>query len=373
MKVDLAASDIPAWWNSRFLRAARREPVDRLPVWLMRQAGRFMPEYREIRGSGDFRAFCRDPQRCARVMEIAVQKLGVDAAILFSDLLVILEPLGLEVVYRGDGPQILNPLRHPDDVRRLRPLENVEPLAYVIEAVRETRRRLPPDVPLIGFAGAPFTLASYAIEGGSGAKSFAQTKAFMYCHEEAWSRLLELLAEAVGRFLLAQIEAGVAAVQIFDSWVGCLSPDDYRHFVLPQTQKCLARLPAGFPVIHFATGNPALLPLLDAAGGTVMGIDWRIRLEDAFRLVGSRKAVQGNLDPAVLLGPISHIERAVRELLRQWNGRRGYIFNLGHGVLPQTPVEHVKYLVDLVHEESERILAQSAEEADAAPEDMSPA
>ncbi len=350
------AKERPAWWESRFLRAARREPVDRLPVWLMRQAGRFMPEYREIRGDGDFLNFCRDPRRCARVMEIAVRQLGVDAAIVFSDLLVILEPLGLHVRYSGGGPQITNPIREPDDVRRLRPLESIQPLEFVLEAIWETYRLLPAEIPLIGFAGAPFTLASYAIEGGSDGKSFLRTKSFMYRFEEAWFDLLELLARAVGRFLSAQIEAGVAAVQIFDTWAGCLSPSDYEQFVLPQMRKCFASLPADFPVIHFATGNPALLPLMDEAGGTVLGVDWRIRLDEAFRVVGARKAIQGNLDPAVLLAPKAMIEKAVRQLLHQWNGRPGYIFNLGHGVLPQTPVEHVKYLVDLVHEESARIL-----------------
>ncbi|MCS7236883.1 MAG: uroporphyrinogen decarboxylase [Thermoguttaceae bacterium] len=349
--------------NSRFMRAARREPVDQLPVWLMRQAGRFMPEYRAIRGTGNFLDFCRDPQRCAQVMQVAVENLGVDAAILFSDLLVVLEPLGLRVEFPPDGPQVANPIRTPDDVKQLRPLESLEPLSYVLEAAELTRQLLPSHIPLIGFAGAPFTLASYAIEG-SGSKSFHLTKRFMYQHEDAWFELLRLLGEAVTRFLLGQIAAGAGAVQIFDTWVGCLSPDDYRYFVLPQMTECFRALPASVPSIHFATGNPALVPLMAQAGGSVIGLDWRIRLEDAWKILGDQAVIQGNLDPAVLLGPQERIRRVVTDLLHQWAGRPGYIFNLGHGVLPQTPVENVKYLVRLVHEESRRILEQSKREVE---------
>ncbi len=346
----------PEWWNSRFMRAVRREPVDRLPVWLMRQAGRYMPEYRAIRNGDDFLRFCRDPDRCAKVMQIAVERLGVDAAILFSDLLVLLEPLGLKLVYTEDGPRILNPIRLPEDIHRLQPLEKLDSLEFVFAAIRRTRERIAPELPLIGFAGAPFTLASYAIEGQSGGSSFIRTKQFMYQHEEAWFTLMNLLAEAIGKFLVAQIVAGVSAVQIFDTWAGCLGPDDYKHFVAPATQAVFKALPPEVPAIHFATGNPALLPWIDEVGGTVIGLDWRIRLEDAWKLLGERKAIQGNLDPAVLLGPRERIEKAVDEILRQWNGRPGYVFNLGHGVLPQTRLENVQFLVKLVHERSEKIL-----------------
>lgn len=351
------------WWNSRLLRAIRREPVDQLPVWLMRQAGRFLPEYRRLRGEGNFLDFCRNPRLCAEVMRIAVETLGVDAAILFSDLLVVLEPLGFCLEYAQDGPHVANPIRSPEDVKRLRPLESLEPLDYVLEAVQETRRVLPAELPLIGFAGAPFTLASYAIEGKGGSKAFHFTKRFMYQHEAAWFELLELLGQAVSRFLRGQIEAGVAVVQLFDTWVGCLSPDDYRHFVLPQMKQCFRQLPEVVPTIHFATGNPALLPLLAEAGGRVIALDWRIRLADAWQCLGDEAVLQGNLDPAVLLAPPERIRQAVKDLLDQWAGRPGYIFNLGHGVLPQTPVEHVKYLVQLVHEESRRILDHHASQA----------
>jgi len=349
----------PPWWDSRFMRAARREPVDRLPVWLMRQAGRYMPEYRTIRNGDDFLKFCKDPDRCAKVMQIAVERLGVDAAILFSDLLVLLEPLGLKLLYTEEGPRILNPIRHPENVYRLQPLEKLDALQFVFAAIQKTRERLPPEIPLIGFAGAPFTLASYAIEGQSGGNSFLQTKQFLYQHEDAWFGLMKLLADAIAKYLLAQIEAGVSALQVFDTWVGCLGPDDYKHFVAPATQAVFAALPPKVPTIHFATGNPALLPWMDQVGGTVMGLDWRICLEDAWKVLGDRKAIQGNLDPAVLLGPRESIERAVEKILGQWNGRPGYIFNLGHGVLPQTPFENVQFLVRLVHERSQKILEQT--------------
>jgi uroporphyrinogen decarboxylase len=341
------------------MRAARREPVDQLPVWLMRQAGRYLPEYQKIRGDGDFLSFCKDPARCAEVMRLAVERLGVDAAILFTDLLVVLEPIGLQLRYGPAGPRILNPIRAPEDVKRLKPLEDLKELGYVLEAIARTREVIPPELPLIGFAGAPFTLAAYAIEGESDSKGFVATKKFMYQHEDAWFELLELLAVSVGQYLLAQIAAGVSAVQIFDTWVGQLGPDDYEMFVLEPTRRLFAQLPPEVPAIHFATGNPALLPLLDQAGGTVMGLDWRIRLADAWQWIGHRKAVQGNLDPAALLGPPQRIREAVLRLLEQWNGRSGYIFNLGHGVLPQTPVENVEYLVKLVHEESRRLLERN--------------
>lgn len=340
----------PAWHDGPFMKAARREPVERVPVWLMRQAGRYLAGYRAIRRKMSFLELCRRPDLCAEVMLAAVEQLGVDAAILFSDLLLILEPMGLRLEFAaGEGPVIHNPIRGPEDVDRLRELESVEPLDYVVEAVRRTREGLAEALPLIGFAGAPFTLASYAIEGGA-SRHYLHAKSLMYADAGAFDAVMARLARAVAQYLNAQIDAGAQAVQLFDSWVGCLGPDDYRRFVLPHTRWVIGHLRPGVPVIHFATGNPALLPLLREAGGDVIGVDWRVRLDDAWRAIGHDKAVQGNLDPAVLLSGPAEIRRRVQKVLDQAGGRPGHIFNLGHGVLPQTPVENAITLVESVHE-----------------------
>ena len=332
------------------MKAARREPTSRVPIWLMRQAGRYMAEYRAIRRKTTFLELCKTPALCAEVMLQAVDRLGVDAAIIFADLLPILEPMGLELEFTADeGPVIHNPVNQPRAVDRVRELDDLKPLDYVLETVRMTRSGLPDDLPLLGFAGAPFTLASYAIEGGA-SRSYRQTKVFMYGDRGAWDALMGRLARAVAKYLNAQIAAGAQAVQLFDSWVGCLGPDDYRRYVLPHTRAVIQAITPGAPVIHFATGNPALLPLMSEAGGSVIGIDWRIRLDEAWRAVGYDKAIQGNLDPAVLLTNPAEIRRRAKELLDQTAGRPGYIFNLGHGVLPQTPVENAVALVDAVHE-----------------------
>jgi uroporphyrinogen decarboxylase len=284
----------------------------------------------------------------------AVDRLGVDAAIIFSDLLPILEPMGLELEFaKGEGPVIFNPVRAPADVDRVRELENLGALDFVFETVRRTRADLPAKLPLIGFAGAPFTLASYAIEGGA-SRSYLHTKSLMYRDEGAWRTLMERLARTVTRYLNAQIAAGAQCVQLFDSWVGCLGPDDYRRYVLPYVKPLIAAITPGVPVIHFAAGNPALLPLVAEAGGHVMGIDWRVRLDDAWKTVGEDRAVQGNLDPLVLLTEPGEIRRRAREVLRQAANRPGHIFNLGHGVLQQTPVENAIALINAVHELSRR-------------------
>ena len=289
------------WYDSPFLRACRREPSQVTPVWLMRQAGRYMAEYRAVRNKVSFLELCKNPQLCSEVMVTAVQRLGVDAAIIFSDLLPILEPMGLDLEYaHGEGPVIHNPVRDAEDVERVLELESMESLHYVVETVQQTRRDLPEDIPLIGFAGAPFTLASYTIEGGS-SRNYLHTKTLMYRDEGAWRALMERLARAVTRYLDAQIAAGAQCVQIFDSWVGCLGPDDYRRYVLPYVRQIVRDLTPGVPVINFATGNPALLPLLAEAGSAVVGVDWRVRLDEAWATVGHDRAVQGNLDPAVLL------------------------------------------------------------------------
>ena len=344
----------PPWQDSPLLKAARREPVDRAPIWLMRQAGRYLPEYRSIRRKTTFLELCKNPDLAAEVMLRTVERLGVDAAILFADLLPILEPMGLLLDFpAGSGPVIGNPIREAADVDRLRELESMAGLEFVVETVRKTRAGLPDHLPLIGFAGAPFTLASYAIEGSS-SREYARTKSLMYRDRGAWDAILGRLARAVTRYLNAQIDAGAQLVQLFDSWAGCLGPDDYRAYVLPHTRKVIEGIRPGTPVIHFATGNPALLPLWSQTGAAVIGVDWRIRLDDAWRAIGDDKAIQGNLDPAVLLAEPVEIRRRAKEILRQAGKRPGHIFNLGHGVLPQTPPENVLALVEAVHEFSHR-------------------
>ncbi len=340
----------PPWYDSAFMRACRREPTDYTPVWLMRQAGRYMSEYREVRAKTTFLELCKNPQLCAEIMLTAVERLGVDAAIIFSDLLPILEPMGLDLEFaQGEGPLIHNPVRESSDVDRVIELDSVDALDFVMETVRLTRAQLPSDIPLIGFAGAPFTLASYAIEGGS-SRTFLHTKTLMYRDEGAWHALLERLSRSVTRYLNAQIAAGAQVVQLFDSWVGCLGPADYRRYVLPHTQAIFAALPPDVPAIHFAAGNPALLPPVVEAGGQVIGIDWRIDLDVAWKTVGYDRAVQGNLDPLVLLADTKEIRHRAAQVLDQAANRPGHIFNLGHGVTKQTPVENAIALIDAVHE-----------------------
>lgn len=336
--------------NSAFLRACRREPTDYTPIWLMRQAGRYMPEYRRIREQHGFLELCRNPRLCSEIMCTAVERLGVDAAIVFSDLLPILEPMGMDLEFaRGEGPVIHNPVRDPEDVDRIIELQSADSLHFVTEAVRQTRADLPSHIPLIGFAGAPFTLASYAIEGGA-SREFLHTKTLMYRDGAAWDALMARLTRAVIVYLNAQIAAGADAVQLFDSWVGCLGPDDYRRFVLPSMQTLISGMTPGVPVISFATGNPQLLPQLAEGGASVVGVDWRVRLDDAWRMIGPDRAVQGNLDPLALLADTKEIRRRAADILQQAAKRPGHIFNLGHGVVPQTPVDNARALVDIVHE-----------------------
>jgi uroporphyrinogen decarboxylase len=280
--------------------------------------------------------------------------LGVDAAIIFSDLLPILEPMGVDLEFaQGEGPVIHNPVRDAADVDRVLELESVDSLDFVMETVRQTRRDLPAQLPLIGFAGAPFTLASYVIEGGS-SRNYLFTKTLMYRDGGAWRELMQRLARAITRYLNAQIAAGAQCVQLFDSWAGCLGPDDYRTYVLPYVQQIIAGITPGVPVINFATGNPALVPLLAEGGSSVVGVDWRVRLDEAWQTIGHDRAIQGNLDPTILLADVAEIRRRAGEILDQAAGRPGHIFNLGHGVLQQTPVENAIALVDAVHELSRR-------------------
>jgi uroporphyrinogen decarboxylase len=318
----------------------------------MRQAGRYMPEYRTLRERHSLLDLCHTPELAAQVTLQPVERLGVDAAILFADILLPFEPLGLGLSFAaGEGPAIAHPVRRPADVERLRPVEPEADLGYVLEAVRLARQALPPGIPLIGFAGAPFTLASYAIEGeGDRTKAFARAKALMHQAPDTWHLLLSTLADLVGRFLAAQVRAGAQAVQLFDSWVGCLTPDEYRTHVAPHSRRALGlAAQAGAPVIHFGTGTAGFLEDFAAAGGDVIGVDWRIPLDDAWRRIGSARAIQGNLDPAALLAPAAERDRQVRDVLARAGGRPGHIFNLGHGVLPETDVAAVRAVVDLVH------------------------
>jgi uroporphyrinogen decarboxylase len=338
---------------SPFLAACRREPVPYTPIWLMRQAGRYMAEYRAVRERLGFLELCHSPDAAAEVTVTAVERLGVDAAIIFADILLVLEPMdvGLEFT-RGDGPRIARPVRASADVDRLRDVDPAA-LAYVYDAIRRARAALPRATPLIGFAGAPFTLASYLIEG-SGSRTYARTKTLMLADSGAWRALMERLARTVAAYLNAQIDAGADAVQLFDSWVGCLAPADYRAHVLPHVRALIAALRPGTPVIHFGTDTAGLLEAMRAAGGDVIGVDWRVDLDAAWARVGHDVAVQGNLDPVALLGPIPEIRARAAAILGQAAGRPGHVFNLGHGILPETPVDHVRALVDAVHELSSR-------------------
>ncbi|MDQ7857478.1 MAG: uroporphyrinogen decarboxylase [Armatimonadota bacterium] len=334
--------------TDRFLRACRREPTDRTPVWFMRQAGRSQPEYRALRERYSLLEICRTPELCAEVTLRPAAQLGVDAVILFADITLPLLGLGVEFdLIEGQGPVIARPLRTAADVRRLRPLDPARDVPFVLEAIHLVRRDA--RVPLIGFAGAPFTLASYLVEG-RGARDLLLTKRMLFEAPEVWDTLMAHLVDATVAYLRAQVDAGAQALQLFDSWVGALAPDDYARAVLPHMRRLFDGLRAlRVPVIHFGTGTAGLLRLMAQAGGDVIGVDWRIRLADAWALVGDR-GIQGNLDPAALLAPFEVAARAAHTILTDAAGRPGHIFNLGHGVLPHTPQDHLRRLVALVHE-----------------------
>jgi uroporphyrinogen decarboxylase len=332
-----------------FLRACHREPTEYTPVWLMRQAGRFLKEYRALRQQYPFLTLCKTPELATQVTLLPIEKLGVDAAIIFADILLPLEPMGIDLEFsQGEGPIIHNPIHSGDDVERLRPIEAEEGLSFVMEAIRAVCRELKGTIPVIGFSGAPFTLASYLIEGG-GTKDFVQTKSLMYQDPGSWHRLMEKLSAVVISYLDAQIQAGAGAVQLFDTWAGCLSPHDYEEFVLPHSQRVLHALSTKAPTIHFALDTAGILELVKAAGGDIIGIDWRMDLDEAWKRIRYEVGIQGNLDPAALFGPPEQIEKRVAEILHAAGNRPGHIFNLGHGVLPQTPVENVIAMVEAVH------------------------
>lgn len=335
--------------NSAFMKACRREKTDFTPVWLMRQAGRFMREYRELRAKVSFIDLCKSPELAAEVTLSAVDRLGVDAAIIFSDILLIIEPLGIELEFsKGEGPRILRPVRSGNALDRLRDFEP-ETMGFVYEAVGITRRALDPEKALIGFAGAPFTVASYVIEGG-GSRNYENTKQLMYRDPGAWHTIMEKLTDATGKYLNRQIASGADAVQLFDSWVGCLSPDDYREYVQPHMKKLIGSIEKGVPVINFGTGTSSLLEMMKECGSSVIGFDWRVDLASAWKRVGYDVAVQGNLDPVVLFAGHAEIRKRAEDILDKASGRPGHIFNLGHGILPRTPVDGVLALVDAVHE-----------------------
>ncbi|HVG02554.1 MAG TPA: uroporphyrinogen decarboxylase [Nitrospira sp.] len=340
--------------KDRFMKACRRESVDCTPVWFMRQAGRYMSEYRRLRQKHSILDLCKTPELAAQVTLQPIDRFPLDAAIIFADILLPLEPMGLSLEFaEGEGPIIHNPVRDRAAVERLKAIDDTE-LQYVMDAIRLTRTRLAGRVPLIGFAGAPFTLASYAIEGGS-SRNYIHTKQMMYYEPETWHRLMDKFARVITGYLRRQIKAGAQAVQLFDSWVGCLSAGDYVEYVMPHVQLIFEGLKhEGVPLIHFGTGTTAILTSMRQAGGDVIGVDWRIPLDEAWSMVGHDRAVQGNLDPVVLFGPIHEIERRVTDILRRAAGRPGHIFNLGHGILPNTPVEHVATAIDLVHKLSAR-------------------
>jgi uroporphyrinogen decarboxylase len=338
--------------SDRFLRACRLEQVDRTPVWFMRQAGRYLPEYRELRKDRDVLEMCRIPELVVEATLQPLRRMDVDAAILFSDIMVPIAEMGIDVrIQPGTGPIVPDPIRSNSDVRRLRPLTDPD-VEYVTEAIRLLRKELP--VPLIGFSGAPFTLASYLIQGGP-SRNHELTKAFMHTAPNTWSQLMGKLGASVMQFLEAQVRAGVQAVQVFDSWVGALDADDYTHFVLPTMRDLFDALASlEVPTIHFGVGTGELLALMREAGADVIGVDWRVPLHEAWERIGFDLSIQGNLDPAVCLAPWEAVESKALAVLRRAASRPGHIFNLGHGVLAETPVENLQRLVELVHERTER-------------------
>ncbi len=336
---------------NRFLKACRREAVDATPVWLMRQAGRYMPEYRKLKERHAFLEMVKTPEIATEITLQPVNAFNVDAAIIFQDILPLLEPMGLELEYIGGaGPVIHNPVRTAADVEALTVRPAADAMDFAASAIREVRRALDGTVPLIGFSGAPFTLVCYAVEGGA-SRDYRIAKGLMYEQPETWRRLMEKMSAAVGDYLQTQAAAGAQALQLFDSWAGALSPADYAEYVLPHTRRAIQMVAdtCDVPVIHFGTGTSGMLPLLKRAGGDVIGVDWRIELDEAWDRLGADVAVQGNLDPTVLFAPVPVIERRASRILDSVRGRPGHIFNLGHGILQHTPVEHVAALVDFVH------------------------
>lgn len=352
-------------FNDLFLRAARLEQTERTPVWMMRQAGRYMAEYRAIREKHGFLEMCRTPELAVEVTLQPVDLVGVDAAILFSDILVVFPGMGLDLEFaKGEGPVINNPVRSVADVKKLGISDPIEDTGYVMETLRILRGELEHKVPLIGFAGAPFTLASYAIEG-HGTRDYEQCKALMWGEPEAWDLLMNKFSDTVIAYLCAQIDAGAQTLQLFDSWVGYVAPRDYERSVLPHTKRVLAEVKAygdknvegGVPLIHFPNGATSMLDLAQQAGGDIIGVDWRIDMKKAVQTIDRRFGIQGNIDPVALFAPDEAIERQVIDILEAVGTRRGHIFNLGHGIHKTSDPEKARTLIRLVHEHSDRIRA----------------
>lgn len=338
-----------------FLKACRREATSYTPIWLMRQAGRYLAEYRAIREKTPFLEMCKTPELATEVTLQPLRRFPLDAAIIFADILLPLEPMGIDLEFaKGEGPVIHNPVRTAADVDNLRLIEPEADVPYVLEAIKLVRAELEGKTPLIGFSGAPFTLASYMVEGGA-SRNYVEAKSLMYGAPEVWGAFMEKLTAVVASYLNAQIAAGAQAVQLFDSWVGCLSPSDYTRYVLPHSKAVISQITPGVPVIHFGTGTATLLELMREAGGDVIGLDWRVDLGEAWEQLGTNEvAVQGNLDPVTLYGPESAIRSQVEAVLKAAAGRPGHVFNLGHGMLPTIPVDAVAALVDMVHEISQK-------------------
>jgi uroporphyrinogen decarboxylase len=349
-----ATEPSPEVWNDApFLKACRGEETPYTPVWLMRQAGRYMSDYREVRAKYSFLELCKNPDLVAEVTVTAAERIKADAAIIFADILLIVEPLGLNLEYsKGDGPVISPTVRESADVDKLLEVDP-DALSYVYDAVRATRRALDPKIPLIGFCGAPFTLASYVIEG-SGSRNYENTKSLMYRDPGAWHALMERISRGLISYVNRQVEAGAQVIQIFDSWVGCLGPEDYREYVMPHARALIQGITPGVPVIHFGTGTATLLKDMREAGGDVIGLDWRTQMDKGWAEVGYDRAVQGNMDPLVLFAEPEFIKQRAKRILDQAGGRPGHIFNLGHGILPKTPVDNVIRLIEYVHELSTR-------------------
>ena len=338
----------------RFLKACRRESVDCTPVWMMRQAGRYLPEYRDIRAKHTFLEMCKTPELAAEVTIQPVRRYEIDAAIIFADILLPLEPMGIGLEFaKGEGPVIHNPVRTMADVQKLKPIDAANQIEYLMKAIKLVLRELDGKVPLIGFSGAPFTLASYIIEGG-GSRNYEHAKAMMFAEPRAWHRLMEHLTGVIINYLNAQIDSGVQVVQLFDSWVGALGPSDYREFVLPHQKSVIAGVKRAVPLIHFAHGATHLLEMAAEAGGDVIGLDWRCDLDAAWKRVGYDKAVQGNLDPVSLFGSRDFIRKRTKDILDRAGGRNGHIMNLGHGILQQTPLDHAAEFINATHELSKR-------------------
>ena len=341
--------------NSRFIRACKAQPVDRTPVWFMRQAGRYMSEYRAVRKRHSLIEICKKPELATEVTITAAEALGVDAAIIFADLLLPLEVMGLPFHFAaGEGPKIEKPLREAADISRLR-TDRASDLGYVSEAIRLVCKHFGDRLPMIGFCGAPFTLASYMIEGG-GSRNYIHTKKMMYSSPKAWNELMNKLVAVTGEYSAEQVRAGADVIQIFDSWVGCLSVEDYRRHVLPHVTELVKRLQkTKAPIIYFGTDSSTLLRSMQETGAEVIGLDWRIPLDEGWRLLQNQGAIQGNLDPVLLFAEWNELESRARDILAKADGRPGHIFNLGHGILPETPVHNVKRLCEFVQEHSARL------------------